>query len=184
MKKLIFVLILFTCFTLPSYSQSIEITDLSGNGNDKSFTYHFLTSLDVVPVIIDELMKNGISWNNIGIGKLQRINESTRIVVTVYFYKDGKEHGFVYEASHSLPNSHDRDYMTDRSKINYIQYETDVIKNHGYAMKIKTFPENLFLLRETCYWYQTAKDGHELPVTRKVTIINLRKDIDYFLKKL
>jgi hypothetical protein len=118
----------------------------SGNG----ISVNWLRESDVVPIIIDELLKQGIPYYTISTGNLIKVNDSTRFVVTVSFEKADKEYGFLYEATHGIPlNSEDRDFLADRKKASYVQAEKD-IKDDVNFMRIDPLPKNIFLLKETC----------------------------------
>jgi hypothetical protein len=44
--------------------------------------------------------------------------------------------------------------------------------------------ESIFLLKETCYWYQTVQDGSSVPVSKEIALKILCEDIQHYLKKL
>ena len=59
----------------------------------KGHSVNWLRTSDAVPVIIDELLKNGIPYYIISIGQLLKLTDTTRLVVTVSFKKADKEFG-------------------------------------------------------------------------------------------
>src|SRR5690349_14198253 len=86
----------------------------------KGHSINWLRQSDAVPIIIDELLKSGIPYYTIEIGKLLKLNNTTRLVVTVSFKKGEKEYNFLYEATHEIPlNRKDRDFLTDKKKAYY-----------------------------------------------------------------
>jgi len=150
----------------------------------KGHSINWLRSADAVPVIIDELLKSGIAYYTIGVGELLKINDSTRFVVTVTFKKADKEYGFLYEATHGIPiNPKDRIFLTDKKKAYYVQAETDT-KDDVNFMRIDPLPDNVFLLKQTCYWFQFDSKGTKYAVSKEVAQNILRQDIDDYLKKL
>jgi hypothetical protein len=162
--------------------------------NNKNYYDHFqdikgpsinwLRQADAVPTIIDELLKSGIPYHTIGVGQLLKLNDTTRLVVTVSFKKDDKEYGFIYEATHGIPlNRKDRDFLTDKKKAFYVQAEKDVIKGSDF-MRIDPLPDNVFLLKQRCYWFQFDNNGTKYHVNKEVAKTILRQDIDDYLKKM
>ncbi len=145
---------------------------------------NWLRSSDAVPIIIDELVKNGIRYHTIGVGELFKINDSTRVVATVTFEKGEKEFAFIYEASHSIPlNPKHRDFLTDRSKAHYIQAEKSINGDVDF-MRIDPLPNNMLLLRQTCYWFEFDANNSNFPVNKEVAQSILRQDIKDYLKTL
>ena len=150
----------------------------------KGHSINWLRSSDAVPIIIDELLKKGIAYHTIGVGELIKINDSTRFVVTVSFKKADKEYGFLYEATHGIPlNRKDRDFLADKKKANYVQAETDT-KDDVSFMMINPLPDNIFLLKQKCYWFQFDSKGTKYAVSKEVAQNILRQDIDNYLKNL
>ena len=147
-------------------------------------TVNWLRQCDAVPTIIDELIKDSIPYYTISVGELLKINDSTRFVVTVAFNKDGKDYGFLYEGSHGIPiNKSDRDYLIKPKKEFYVQAEKN-INGHTHFRRIDPIPNNIFLLKETCYWFQFSETGKKYPITKQVADNILREDIKEYLKTL
>ncbi|SFQ55696.1 hypothetical protein [Parafilimonas terrae] len=150
----------------------------------KGHSINWLRQSDAIPTIIDELLKSGIAYHTIGVGKLLKLNDTTRLVVTVYFKKGDKEYGFLYEATHGIPlNRKDRDFLTDKKKVYYVQAENDVVNGVDF-MRVDPLPDNIFLLKQTCYWFQFDNSGTKYDVNKEVAKKILRQDIDDYLKKL
>lgn len=145
---------------------------------------NWLRSCDAVPTIIDELLKNGIAYHTISVGDLIKVDDSTRFVVTVSFDKGDKEYGFLYEATHGIPlNPKDRDFLTSRKKVSYVQAEKDT-KDDVNFMRVDPLPNNVFLLKQTCYWFQFDAEGTQYPVSKETAQSILRQDIRDYLKNL
>jgi hypothetical protein len=182
MLKLISFFVLFI-FCGKTFSQTIN------NRNYYEFhkggaSMNWLRSSDAVPIIIDELTKNGIRYHTVGVGELFKINDSTRIVATVTFEKGDKEYAFVYEVSHSIPiNSKHRDFLTDQSKAYYIQAEKSLNGDVDF-MRIDPLPKNILLLKQTCYWFEFDTNNTKFPVDKEVSKSILRQDIQECLKLL
>ncbi len=150
----------------------------------KGHSINWLRTSDAVPIIIDELLKNGIAYYTIGVGELLKLNDTTRLVVTVAFKKADKECGFIYEATHGIPiNRKDRDFLTDKTKAYYVQSEKDMTNGVDF-MRIDPLPDNILLLKQRCYWFQFDNNGTKYDVTKEVAQNILRQDIDDYLKKL
>lgn len=182
MKKILFIVLLIS-ITTNIYSQKIDNTNYY-NYQIKYGTTYWLHSCEAIPVIIDELLKNGIQDYTIGIGNLININDSTSVVVTVSFLVKNITYGFIYQDTHfgELDVSH-RDFLTNSTKQSYMQFGK--YKDIGYkCMEIKPLPENVFLLRETCYWYQYKPDGSNAIVTKEIAINIFRQDIRNYLKMI
>lgn len=144
---------------------------------------NWLRANDAVPIIIDELLKNGIGYHTISIGDLVKINDSTRLVVTVMFDK-GKEYGFLYEPTHGIPlNPKDRDFLNSQKQGAYVQAEKDT-KDQVHFMRIEPIPQNIFLLKQTVYWFQFDNMGSKFSVSKQVAEDILRQDIRKYLKSI
>ncbi len=145
---------------------------------------NWLRSCDVVPIIIDELLKNGIAYHTINVGNLIKVNDSTRLVVTVSFERANKEYGFIYETDHGIPlNPKDRDYLTGKKKAYYVQAEKSINDDVNF-MRIDPLPKNIYLIKETCYWFQFDANGTKYPVSKEVAQSILRQDINNYLKNM
>jgi hypothetical protein len=184
MAKLIILFLLGIAPTLYGQTQTtptIDNTNYYKFSNARS-SLNWLRPCDAVPVIIDELLKNKIPYHTISVGELLKINDSIRLVVTVAFEKGDKKYGFVYEATHGVPlNPSDRDFLTDRKKAYYVQAELHHNDDAGF-MRIDPLPGNIFLLKETCYWFQYDANGTKYPVTKEIAQSILRQDIRDYLK--
>jgi len=149
----------------------------------KGHSINWLRSSDAVPTIIDELLKNGIAYYTIGVGELIKINDSVRFVLTVSFKKADKEYGFLYEATHGIPiNPKDRDFLTSKKKVFYVQAEEDTEGDVSF-MNINPLPDNVFLLKQKCYWFQFDTNGTKYLVNKEVAQNILRQDVRDYLNK-
>lgn len=172
-------------FTQSTSGNSINNKNYYDHFQDtKGHSFNWLRSSDAVPVIIDELLKKGIPYYTISVGQLLKLNDTTRLVVTVSFEKGDKQYGFLYEATHGIPlNRKDRDFLTDKTKAYYVQAEEDIVNGVGF-MRIDPLPDNVFLLRQRCYWFQFDNNGTKYKVSKDVALSILRQDVDDYIKGL
>ena len=171
---------------LYAQSQSSDKVDSSNyyKYKDDADNLNWLRSSDVIPIIIDELLKNGIPYYSISIGDLIKINDSTRFVLTVSFEKNKEQYGFLYEAVHGLHLTRkDRDVLNERGKSSYVQAEQNT-KGSANFMRIDPLPTNIMLLSERCYWFQFDRQGTKYPVSKEVIENILRQDIQTYLLRL
>jgi hypothetical protein len=172
-------------FSLKVLSQSsVEIDNANYYKHFKDgASINWLRASDAVPIIIDELLKNGIAYHKISVGDLLKVNDSTRLVMTVTFDKD-KKYGFLYESSHSLPlDPNDRNFLDNPQKAAYLQAEND-LQGKVKFMRIAPLPSNVFLLKQTVYWFQFDNNGTRLPVSKEMAQNIIRQDIRKYLKSV
>ena len=142
---------------------------------------NWLRESDAVPIIIDEHLKKGITYYTRSMGNLRRITESKRLVVTISFEKPEKKYGFIYEPGHNTPlNPKDIIFLTIPKKPDYIQIAKDIQCNTNYEEN-NPIPDNIFLAKETCYWFQYDITGTRCSVSKNITENILRQDIDNYL---
>jgi uncharacterized protein YerC len=170
--------------SIVALSQSTEKID---NSNYYQFfkdgvSINWLRASDAVPIIIDELLKNGIPYHTINVGDLVKVNDTTRLVSTVSYGRE-KKYSFLYEASHSIPlDPKDRNYLMNLKNVAYVQAETDLNGDVSF-MRIEPLPQNVFLLRQRVYWFQFDSNGSKFPVSKEVAQSILRQDIREYIKK-
>jgi hypothetical protein len=186
--KLLMMTLMIGNISFSQSSQNSTIIDASNYYNyfkdEPGMSVNWLRECDAVPIIIDELIKDSIPYYTISVGDLLTINDSTRLVVTISFEKNGKDYGFLYEGNHGIPiNKSDRDFLTTHKKVFYVQSEKN-INGDTHFKRIDPIPNNIFLLKETCYWFQFSQNGTKYPVTKQVADNILRQDIREYLKTL
>lgn len=146
-------------------------------------SFNWLRTSDVIPVIIEEIINAGFSYAFIDVGHLVKIDKSTSLVLQVSYNKDIR-FGFVYENSHGASvSARDRDFLTDDYKDSYVQSEY-TLGGEAKFNRINQLPKNIFLLKESCYWFQFDNIGNSFPVSKEVAIKILRQDIRAYLNKL
>jgi hypothetical protein len=178
--KLIPVLGLLVLFQI-GRSQSVD----SSNYYEKmthAGTLNWLRVSEAVPIIIDELEKNGYGYSGIDIGRLMRIDSFQYLVITVSY---GDQFGFIFRQGHGIPvKRSDRYYYShdDQSQFQYVQVESELDTAYRY-IQVKKIPRNIFLLDERCYWYEFDTSGkNSFPVSKEVISNILRADIRERLK--
>jgi len=183
--KLIFFLISISISNL-CFAQTTAKTkiDTSNYYNFFQFagTLNHLRASDAIPIIIDEIKKAGFAYEAIQVGELVKLNDSLSIVLTIWYYDDPK-FAFIYQTGHTAMKSPaERDFLKQKTK-SYTQYER-TLKGRGRYMSTDSLPDNFFLLKQTCYWYQYDSQGSYYPVTKEVAIDILKQDIRSYLSRL
>ena len=184
MKK-IFSIILFSIST-SGFAQTVEKSKIDTGNYYKFFQYRGITdhlrASDAIPIIIDEIIREGFTYYGIQVGQLIKLNDSTSLVLTIWYYNNPK-FGFIYETGHTAQKSPDeRSFLTEKKK-SYSQYENN-LNGKSRLIPIDSLPNNFFLLKQTCYWYQYDNKGSDFPVTKEVAISILRQDIKSYLFQL
>jgi len=186
--KLLFILLIIGQVSFAQSSTTSSSIDSSNYYNfykdEPGSSTNWLRESDAVPIIIDELIKEGIPYHTISVGDLMKINDSTRFVVTISFEKGDKTYGFLYDAGHGIPlDRHDRDFLTVQKKVHFVQAERN-INGDTHFKRIDPIPKNIFLIEETCYWFQFDTKGTSYPVNKQIAEYILRQDIKEYLKYL
>lgn len=181
--KFIISFLLFILLVQNATSQNIDNSNYYKFQNNTGKT-NWLRINEATPIILDELLKNGIPYHMINVGELLKINDTLRLVLTVSFRLNEKMYGFVYERNHigALEEKH-RDFLKTSSKQSYTQIETS-ITGKGKSTKIDSLPSNVFLLKQTCYWYQYGVKNVDYSVSKTVIENILRQDVRDYLNKL
>jgi hypothetical protein len=169
------------CFAQTKVNDKIDTSNYYKHVQSRGTTNHLRMS-DAVPIIIDEMKKNGISYHDINVGELLKINDSTSLVITVAVYSK-PTFGFVYETGHSaFKNVSERNYL-HQVKKSFVQYQKNIAGQGGY-MRVDSLPQNIFLLKQTCYWFQYDTDNSYFPVSKEVITEIIRQDIRFYLNTL
>jgi len=178
--------IIFIFLAITSFGQNNSVTIDTSNYYDyarKVVNLDWLRTSDAVPILIDEIKKAGFSYAYINVGQLLKINDTTRLVLTVSFSHDIK-FGFVYEDNHGIPlTKNDRDFMSSELPVGYSQVEKDSNGKTKF-MRVKTLPTNVFLLKQTCYWYEYDYAKKKITVSKDIAENILRQDIRKYLTQI
>lgn len=185
MKHPFCIIICLLLIHIESSAQKINNSNYYNYVSSQNATTNWLRISDAVPVIIDELKKNGVSYHTIGIGDLLKINDTSSLVVSVSFTYNDSSYGFVYERNHSASlNVKERDYLKNTGNQKYYQIQKDTsVKGYKWIL-INPLPHNIFLLCQTTYWYQYDDNNTKFPVDRTMIEEILRQDIRDYLKRL
>ena len=185
MKKTFCGIFCFLLIFVESSAQKIDNSNYYNYAGSGSVSTNWLRISDVVPIIVDELKKNGVAYHTIGIGDLLKINDTSLLVVTVSFSYNDSSYGFVYERSHSaLLDVKERDYLKEIGNQKFSQVQKGTSDKWYKWMSINPLPRNIFLLKQTIYWYQYGNGNKEFPVNRTKIEQILRQDIRDYLRRL
>lgn len=178
----ILILLLLLSFGQKAKNISIDTSNYYDYANTVT-CQDWLRINEAVPIILDELEKAGYSDAFIKVGELIRLDDSTRLVLTVSFLKE-PWFGFVYEGSHMVPVSKsDRHFMSSETKEGFMQIEKGV-NGKTNIIRIGQLPSNVFLLKQTCYWYESKSDPKKVTVTKIIAENILRQDVRKYLQQV
>jgi hypothetical protein len=150
---------------------------------DNTGPVNWLRVSDATPVLIEEIQAAGFSYAFIGVGMLIRVNDSSFLVLTVGF-RNNPQFGFVWEGIHGPPfDPKERQFLTAKKTMSYVQLERNLNGDAKY-MHIDSLPDNVFLLKQDCYWFQSDSKGQKYPVSKDVAINILRQDIRAYLQRV
>ncbi|MDI9872939.1 hypothetical protein [Flectobacillus rivi] len=183
MKKAI--IILFTLFSLSTYSQKITkenyydyliLKPRKVKGNN--LITKWLTKFDIVKVLEDE-MQNAC-FEQISTFSIVKLNENEFISSICFSEKSNV--GFLLEESHYvIPKKENRTVKSIYKEITGNDYSEKIVKADGssYFLKIKEIPNNFYLLKIAPYWYQYTDNPRDnnILVTKEIIMDILRKDI-------
>ena len=197
MKKL-FLIFLF--YPIISFSQTSSKEIVNSSNYYEKLTHNpmsrinWLRECDVVPIIIDELEKNGYSFAFIHVGLLIDIGTGEKLVIHVAYCYQDTVFGFIYKGTHeAFIKKTRRNLMLQQDEIrkSITQYSivNDTVDNYlkePQRNKIKSVPNNIFVLDENCYFYEEDIDDNNIkyPLSREIITEILRQDIRTFLKRL
>jgi hypothetical protein len=185
MKKIFCSIFCLLLILIESSAQKIDNSNYYNYAVAGSGTTNWLRISDVVPIIIDELKKNGVEYHTIGVGELLKVNDTSLLVVTVSFSYNDSNYGFVYERRHSaLLEVKERDFLKEIGNQSFSQVQKGTNDKWYKWMSITPLPKNIFLLKQTVYWYQYGNSNKKFPVDRTRIEEILRQDIRDYLKRL
>lgn len=187
MKKLLFILAFFCLGT--SFAQTNYKIDTSNyydflnpkNLKGSILTTGWLSLNDVVPIMIEELKQAG--YDLVYDRTIYKLKNGQHINISAYSRKSNI--GFLYIGGHSaFPRKSHRDilFQRDNSKVNYIECE-ETFSGVADIIKINEIPNNIFVLKEDCYFFQytdNSKDNKVL-VTKEIAAGIFRQDLRRYL---
>lgn len=167
-----------------NYYQKLKKSPLSNIG--------WLTISDAVPIIIDELKNNGFNSVFIRIGSIVEADNNTKFITHVSYEHKDTTIAFIYLEGHSITISKKhRERMLNqtelKNQLSVFNFRVSkYYQNSKNAQIIKTWPKNIIVLDENCYFFE--EDGYDkkikYPLSKEVISDILRHDIRYFLKEL
>jgi len=198
MKRIITII---CCLTpILSFTQTSLTTNIDTSNYFDKLTHNPMSCIDhlresdAIPIIIDELKKNGYSYVYINAGMLIDNGYGQSILINVGYSHYDTIFGFIWLGQHGfLLNKKSRMIMFDQSNIKSRVYQhidvTDTTNNYlvddlSISVKIKSFPRNIFVLYQDCYPYEEdiADENIKYPLSKEVITSILRQDIRAFLR--
>ncbi len=187
MKKL--STILFLIYASISFAQTSKKIDSSNyynflnppNLQGYRTTTNWLMLNDVIPIMLEELESTGHKW--LYDRTIYKLQNGQRIKLSAYSRKSNI--GFLYIEGHSaFPNKADRNilFQKDNSKVSYIENEESYTGKAEF-IKITELPNNIFVFKEDCYFFQQtdkAEDDKVL-ITKNIAKSIFREDIKKYL---
>ena len=150
----------------------------------KTITTDWLGQDDAISLIVGEMEKAGYKdWFS---DLLYQLPDSQMVVLTAYHRKP--EFGFLYIGDHAAdPEKAHRTAAFWKVEQDYI-FSQRFYRPGGHIAfrQVKELPENIFILREDCYWFQytdNKMDNAKL-VTKQIALAILRQDIRTFLARV
>ena len=145
----------------------------------------WLNEVEVSQIIRKEMEENGFEW--LSNFKIIKLDSSTHVISICYSEKSN--FGFLFEPMHGMdPDVNSRKIKSMYKSMTGNDYAEKIINIDGSSdfVKIKEIPNNLFIVKADCYWYQETdnpKDNKKL-VTREIIIQILRQDIQTILNEI
>ncbi len=144
----------------------------------KILTTKWLREYEVVPILLEELQNAGYEW--VVSSRLYRLDTTRYVVLTAYSQKANL--GFLYVEGHTMSplpaHRQKRGIDLTFGHFDYQQVVTNTAGENGW-MRIKKLPENILVLAEEWYWYQTTDNpaDNQVLLTREDIVRVLRQDI-------
>ena len=160
-----------------NYYKYLNPKNLKGDG----LTTNWLRLDDVVPIMRDELKSAGYDW--LYDRTIFKLENGQYIKISAYSRKSNI--GFLYLGGHdAFPSKDHREilFQRDNSKVNYVQCE-ETYSGEANFVKIKSLHNNIFVLKEDCYFFQYTGDAgdNQYLVTKEIAEKILRQDIRQYL---
>jgi len=152
------------------------------NIKGKQLATNWLRLDEVTPIILEEMEKAGYETPfSHTILKLD-----TQYIVLTAYYRNSN-FGFLFITGHSSSVAKEnRKRLTQDHDWGTAYIETVLLQDGSQNfMRIKTIPDNIFVLNENNYWYQyteKASDKNKL-ITKDIAVKILRQDIKAYLSK-
>ena len=179
--SMVFLLIALNVFSQNDFKSKVDTS------NYYDFTVQYamtkrLAIYEVAPIIEEELENHGFKESYTF--KIYKLKNGKTILLTAYCAD--LNIGIVYEQAHYafLSKSHRGNSINKKSTGNdYINigYNEDGTLD---VTKVETLPNNIFLMTENAYWFQTPIAGNNVKnyITKEIAIKILRMDIQKIIK--
>lgn len=144
----------------------------------KGILTNWLRNEEVVPVLLDELQKAGYEW--LSANRLYHLDSAKYVVLSAFSQKSNL--GFIYVGGHTafplLEHRQKRGIDLKTGHFDYQQTATNLSGKNEY-IQIKRLPDNVLMLAENWYWYQSTgnPDDDKYLLTKEDIIRVLRQDV-------
>lgn len=142
-----------------------------------------LTEFEIAKVLKEEMKLAGFEWLN----NFQIIHIDSEKYITSVCYSEKSKFGFVLETIiDAIPDKKNRK-VKSLSKESYgYDYGEKIVDINGESkfIKIETLPENLYLIKQDIYWFQSTENEeiNKTLVTKDNAMEILRADVRSILK--
>ena len=154
------------------------------NVHPKKLTVAWLQIEDALSVIKDE-MKN-FGCNSFIKNKLIQLDTSKYIYLSIFC--TNKKFGVLYTEDHSAvpKKEHRQSQLANTFFRVFAEANGESAVGKDIMLKLNKLPENIILLTQDCYWYETTgnKKDDKYLVTKQVALRILRQDVKSLLAKL
>jgi hypothetical protein len=191
-KFLIIFLIAFASLTfgqnkinVDNYYSYFKGYDFYEKNNLKRLGTGRLDEFEIAKVLREEMKLAGFEW----LSNFQIIHLDNQKYITSICYSRKSNFGFVLETMFGAePEKHNREIKSLRKKWEGYDYGETILDLNGKVeyLKINELPENLYLIKQDIYWFQTTENEkiQKSLVTREIAIEILREDVKNILKSV
>jgi hypothetical protein len=157
-----------------------------GTGKKGEITTAWLEDYEIVPVLLDEMNKEGFDKNNDN----QLYNLSPKEYVVLTAYNDDPKIGFIYIPDHeAFPLKSHRNRKSIYQTYDSCEYQIQMRRVQDDSLiyiPIQKLPKNLFLLQSDCYWYQysNVNSDNDSLVSKQDALNIFREDVRAILAKV
>lgn len=140
----------------------------------------YLDKESISEVIFSEMDSLGFEW----LHKFRIVEIDSGLPVISICYSEKQKVGFLFEGSHSLvPLEVNRHVKSLFKKTGY-DYSEKIVGSGGESrfIRIEEVPDNLFIIKQECYWYQESENSNDELVSKEIIYEILRQDIRTVLR--
>ena len=144
-----------------------------------------LDELEIAKVLREEMKFAGFEW----LSNFQIIHLENQKYITSICYSRKSNFGFVLETIFGAdPEKRNRDIKSLTKESEGYDYGETILDLNGKLeyIKINELPENLYIIKQDIYWFQTTENEmiQKSLVTREIAIEILRADVKNILKSV